>query len=110
MGRFFGTSTGPISIHSTTVPNRSLPDGSDMRSSRRAQVLETSRHCTRKLGTRSFTRDSPQGGMMSIREFIRQNRSELDAAIRRACPNIGALNDDDRRQWIANDEGLYKIG
>jgi hypothetical protein len=44
---------------------------------------------------------------MSLREWIRQNRAELDAAIRRACPNLGTLNDEDRRQWIANDEGLY---
>lgn len=45
---------------------------------------------------------------MSLREFLRQNREEIDAAIRRVCPNIGSLNDDDRRQWIANDEGLYR--
>jgi len=44
---------------------------------------------------------------MTMRDFIRENRAELDAAITRACPNIGNLNDEDRRQWIANDEGLY---
>ncbi len=43
----------------------------------------------------------------SIREWIRENRAELDGYIRRVCPNIGTLNDDDRRQWVLNDEGLY---
>lgn len=44
---------------------------------------------------------------MSIRNFIQENRVELEAAIRRACPNVGKLNVEDLRQWIANDEGLY---
>lgn len=44
---------------------------------------------------------------MSIREFIRRHRAEIDAAIKRACPNCGRLNDEDRRQWILNNEGLY---
>lgn len=42
-----------------------------------------------------------------MRRFIRENRAEIDAAIRRACPNVGSLNDNDRAQWIANDGGLY---
>lgn len=45
--------------------------------------------------------------MKNIREWIRTHRHELDELIRRACPNIGQLNDDDRREWILNDEGLY---
>lgn len=63
---------------------------------------------------------------MSIREFIRANRTEIDAAINRVlchvpkeascyCPKSRTehdhepkpLNDDERRQWILNDEGLY---
>lgn len=44
----------------------------------------------------------------SFREFIRENRAGLDEAIRRACPNVGSLNDEDRRQWVLNDEGLYR--
>jgi hypothetical protein len=40
---------------------------------------------------------------MTIREFIRQNRKELDKAIHKALPNY----DEERRQWILNDEGLY---
>lgn len=44
----------------------------------------------------------------SMRDFIRENREALDAAIRRALkrPDF-KLNDEDRRQWILNDEGLY---
>ena len=45
---------------------------------------------------------------MSMREFIRANREELDRLILKACPNLGKLNDGDRRAWIANDEGLYQ--
>ena len=44
---------------------------------------------------------------MSIQEFIRQNRTELDEAILRAVPNV-RLSDSERRLWILNDEGLYQ--
>jgi len=57
---------------------------------------------------------------MQKREFIRQNRSEIDAAINavlyRYDGNGGAgtipdpppsRNDDERADWLANDEGLY---
>lgn len=44
---------------------------------------------------------------MSKREFIRQNRAEIDEYIRKACPNIGSLNDHERELWVLNDEGLY---
>ena len=44
---------------------------------------------------------------MSMREFIRTNRAELDRLILGAVPNLGSLNDSDRRDWILNDEGLY---
>ena len=44
---------------------------------------------------------------MSKREYIKQNRKEIDANIRRMVPNIGTLNDDDRAEWIMNDEYLY---
>lgn len=48
---------------------------------------------------------------MSIRTFIKRNRQELDDYIK---PAIGQgagrikLNDEDRRQWILNDEALYR--
>jgi len=44
---------------------------------------------------------------MTMRNFIRENREELDECIKRACPNIGRLNDSDREDWINNDESLY---
>jgi len=46
---------------------------------------------------------------MTLREFIRRYRRELDEAIRRALnrPEF-PLNDQERRQWVLNDEGLYR--
>lgn len=43
----------------------------------------------------------------SLRQFIKENKEELDAAIRRVCDNC-RLNDTERRLWILNDEGLYR--
>lgn len=64
---------------------------------------------------------------MTIREFIRQNRTEIDAAINNVrgrvprtascyCHRSGTdhqhendpLNDSERREWVLNDEGLYR--
>lgn len=43
-----------------------------------------------------------------LREWIRRNRAEIDKAILGRVPNIGdRLNDDERRLWVLNDEGLY---
>jgi hypothetical protein len=42
----------------------------------------------------------------SLREWIRENRKEIDKAILSVCPNI-RLNDGERRLWILNDERLY---
>ncbi len=44
---------------------------------------------------------------MTLKEFIKENREELDDCIRTACPNNQYWNDEERRQWILNDEGLY---
>lgn len=44
---------------------------------------------------------------MRMRDFIREHRAELEAAITRTCPNIGRLTIEAIRDWIANDEGLY---
>ena len=57
---------------------------------------------------------------MTIREFIKEHRSELDAAInsvtyrydgrggRGHVPDPApTYNDEERRQWILSDEGLY---
>lgn len=43
---------------------------------------------------------------MTMKEFIKENKQEIDAAIRRVCDNC-QLNDRERRAWINNDEGLY---
>lgn len=64
---------------------------------------------------------------MTIRQFIRDNRAELDRLIGNAvgrvprtascyCPLSGTdhqhpaerLSDEERRQWVLNDEGLYR--
>jgi len=44
---------------------------------------------------------------MTMKKFIKQNKDDLDRAIRRACSNC-RLNDAERRMWILNDEGLYR--
>ena len=63
---------------------------------------------------------------MTMTQFIQDNHAELDAAINNAltfvprqascsCPQSGTdhhhapdtLNNEERRQWILNDEGLY---
>jgi len=45
---------------------------------------------------------------MTFRDFIRQYREEIDEYIH-SVPGMETyrLNDKDRRDWIANDEGLY---
>lgn len=43
----------------------------------------------------------------SLRQWIKENRKEIDAVILRVCPNIRWLNDGERRLWVLNDEGLY---
>ena len=43
---------------------------------------------------------------MTLREFIKQNRQELDTCIKRVVPNV-RLNDEERRLWVLNDEGIY---
>lgn len=65
---------------------------------------------------------------MTLREFIRQHRAEIDQIIDRAllftpaqascscgkqgtdhyCGEVQRRDDDERRQWIVNDEGLYQ--
>ncbi len=38
--------------------------------------------------------------------WIKNNREEIDAAIKRVVPDC-RINDEERRLWILNDEGLY---
>ena len=43
---------------------------------------------------------------MTLVQFIRENREEIDKGIKRVVPNC-KLNDGERREWVMNDEGLY---
>lgn len=53
---------------------------------------------------------------ISLREWIKQNRQQLDECINRVCCRYNQQgeqidkprrNDDERRLWVLNDEGLY---
>lgn len=44
---------------------------------------------------------------MTLREFIKENRTEIDAAIKSVCSNC-RINDTERADWIRNDESLYR--
>ncbi|MFW6272829.1 MAG: hypothetical protein ACOC2U_03520 [bacterium] len=44
---------------------------------------------------------------MTMREFIKENKEEIDNAIKSVCDNC-RLNNDERRNWVMNDEGLYR--
>ncbi len=46
---------------------------------------------------------------MTLKEFIKENRKELDECITRALGyEPQHKNDNERREWIMNDEGLYR--
>ena len=47
---------------------------------------------------------------MTLKQFLKQNRAELDACIARAIglPKNPIPNDNERRLWVLNDEGLYQ--
>ena len=44
---------------------------------------------------------------MTMRDFIREHRAEIDSSIEARPGACKPSNDDERRDWIANDEGLY---
>lgn len=48
---------------------------------------------------------------MTLRTFLRTHREEIDRRIRAAVSASGGImqrfNDDERHQWLLNDEGLY---
>jgi len=44
---------------------------------------------------------------MTIQEFIKANRVEITQVIRSRESNLGKLNDEDREDWVMNDESLY---
>ncbi len=43
---------------------------------------------------------------MTLQAFIKENRKEIDRCIERVVPSF-PRNDEERRLWILNDEGLY---
>lgn len=44
----------------------------------------------------------------SLREWIKNNRKEIDSyLIEKMGPKCFTLNDEDRRVWVLNDESLY---
>ena len=43
---------------------------------------------------------------MSIRDFIKENKDEIDKVIHKAAPNC-TINNEERRLWVLNDYGLY---
>jgi len=43
---------------------------------------------------------------MTLEDFIKKNKEEIDMCIRSVCSNC-RLNNEERRQWVLNDEGLY---
>lgn len=45
---------------------------------------------------------------MTLKDFIKENKEELDVCIRRALGGRkNTINNEDRRQWILNEETLY---
>ncbi len=44
---------------------------------------------------------------MTLANFIKENREELDRYIESVNPNGPRLDNEERRQWIYNDEDLY---
>ena len=46
---------------------------------------------------------------MTLQQFIRENRQEIDQCIERALGQPSRYkNDEERRLWVLNDEGLYR--
>ena len=44
---------------------------------------------------------------MTLKEFIKRNRTEIDSLIRSNVPECN-IDNDERELWILNDEWLYK--
>ncbi len=44
---------------------------------------------------------------MGLYEFVRKNRAEIDRCIARVSDPV-YKNDEERRAWVLNDEGLYR--
>jgi len=44
---------------------------------------------------------------MTLTQFIEENREAIDDYIHRICDNCRIDDDEEREEWIENDEGLY---
>lgn len=44
---------------------------------------------------------------MTLRDFVKKHRAELDAFIKAQSKSIQSVNDKDREEWVQNDAGLY---
>jgi len=44
---------------------------------------------------------------MTMAQFIKQHREQLDREIHQRVPNL-KLTNEERRLWVLNDEGLYR--
>lgn len=45
---------------------------------------------------------------MRMRDFIKENKEEIDRTIKSECPNA-PLNNQEREVWIMNNEYLYNL-
>lgn len=43
----------------------------------------------------------------NLRDWVREHREDIDATIVRVCGRQLYKNDDERRGWVLNDQGLY---
>ena len=44
---------------------------------------------------------------MDIYKFIKQNEAQLKKMIKQKVPNAQAIDENEMRLWILNDEGIY---
>jgi hypothetical protein len=47
--------------------------------------------------------------MLSLQEWIEGRRVVIDTHILKVCENIGRIDDDEREDWVINNEFLYTL-
>ncbi len=47
------------------------------------------------------------GRSMKLLEFVQKNQREIDAFINANVGNNSNIDDEERENWVMNDEGLY---
>ncbi len=45
---------------------------------------------------------------MTLKQFVKEYREEIDAVIIAVCPNC-KINNQERELWVMNDESLYSL-